>query len=91
MNLAMDLLRDRENSRRKFGHASTASSNHGFEMKERAQGRVPSFVPWIGVVVAALTMIVFFVSSPTSHTRRSLCMAFASIYAEHCPGHSMRE
>jgi len=62
------------------------ASNDGFEMKER----VPSFVPWIAVVVAALTIVVFFVGSPTSHTRRSLCVAFASIYAEHCPGHSVR-
>jgi hypothetical protein len=66
------------------------AGNDGFEMKVRDQDRLPGFVPWIGVAVAALTVVVFFVSSPTSHTRRSLCMAFASIHADQCPDHSAR-
>jgi hypothetical protein len=62
------------------------ASNGDSEMTERAEDRVPSVVPWIGLVVTVLAIFVFFASAPTSHTRQALCMAFASIYVDNCRG-----
>ena len=78
-----------EENMRKLKEAESASrvgmrSNDGFEMNERAEHRLPRLVPWIGLVVAALTVVIFFASGPTSHTRHALCMAFASIYTDNC-------
>ena len=62
------------------------SANHnGLKMNGRADDRLPKFVPWACLVAVALAMVIFFASSPTSHTRRALCMGFASIYADQCP------
>jgi hypothetical protein len=62
------------------------SANHdGLKMNGRADDRLPKFVPWACLVAVALAMVIFFASSPTSHTRRALCMSFASIYADQCP------
>ena len=54
------------------------------KMNAGDEDRLPKFVPWTCLVAVVLTMVIFVASGPTSHTRRALCMAFASIYADQC-------
>jgi len=52
--------------------------------KPGADNQLAKFIPWTCLVAVVLTVVIFFASGPASHTRRALCMAFASIYADQC-------
>jgi hypothetical protein len=66
------------------GRSAIGKTDDRLKMNGEAGNQLAKFVPWTCLVAVVLTVVIFFASGPTSHTRRALCMAFASIYADQC-------